>query len=353
MNDLNIFKFRNKLPPRENEVMTAWSGSKPIVTILCFTYNQDRYIDDAIRGFLHQKTDFPFEIVIHDDASTDGTQTIIEKYVKDYPNLIRPVFQKENQYSQGVKILLHAATYARGEYIAFCEGDDFWISEDKLQVQVDGLKKNPDTEISFHPAVKLTGDVPDANLFCRRASSNVLMGVSPIIRCGGSFMPTASMLIRRSFFDRAFEDNSSFYKRYMMGYCCQIFCSLQGGALYIDRPMSVYRSFAHGSWTQQISMDQEFYKRWLSEYLNMLREADARTGYKYSADFAIPIRWCHLSVLNNIRLDLSFRRKHFVENKKEIGIIGVVLWYCLLQFSSLHRIFLKLRSFARGHFGQS
>lgn len=352
MKDLGVFKFRELALPCEKEVVAAWMGSKPIVSILCLSYNHDRYIEDAIRGFLFQKTNFPFEIVIHDDASTDRTRCIIEKYAMDYPHVIRPVFQDENQYSKGVKISFHAATYAVGEYIALCEGDDFWISEDKLQTQVDALNEVPECEMCFHSAVKITNGVPDKHLFCRRAHGNHLIGVEPVIRCGGSFMPTASMLTRRSFFDRAFQDRNSLYKRYATGYYYQIFCSLAGGALYIDRPMSVYRSFAEGSWTDKISSDQAFYKRWLSNYLAFLHEADAMTGHRYSVDFSVPIKWCHLSVLNNINLDLSFRRKHFVENRKEIGIIGVVLWYCIFQFSSLHRIFLKLRSLTKGHFGQ-
>jgi glycosyltransferase involved in cell wall biosynthesis len=352
VSDWGVYKFREQSLPCEKEVMDAWIGSEPIVSILCMSYNHDRYIEDAIRGFLFQKTNFPFEIIIHDDASTDGTRSIVEKYAIDYPKIIRPVFQDENQYSKGVKILLHTASYAIGEYIAFCEGDDFWISDDKLQTQVDALKEVPDCEICFHSAVKVTNDIPDKHLFCRRASGNCLISVEPIIRCGGSFMPTASMLIRRSFFDRAFQDNSSFYKKYLMGYFCQIFCSLAGGALYIDRPMSVYRSFSEGSWTQTLSQNQGFYEKWLTTYLASLREADARTGYKYSADFLVPVKRCHLGVLNNKKLDVSFRRKYFVEHRKEIGLIGVVLWFSIFRIPLIHHVFLKLRSFKRNYFGQ-
>ena len=112
-----------------------------LVSICCITYNHEKYIRDAIEGFLMQKTDFPFEVLIHDDASTDGTADIIREYETKYPDIIKPIYQTENQYSKGIKI---SATYnyprAKGKYIALCEGDDYWIDPYKLQKQVDFLE---------------------------------------------------------------------------------------------------------------------------------------------------------------------------------------------------------------------
>lgn len=123
---------------------------KPLVSIGCITYNHEKYIRDAIKGFLMQKTTFPFEILIHDDASTDGTADIIREYEKKYPDKIKPIYQMENQYSKGIPI---SATYqfprARGKYIALCEGDDYWTDPYKLQKQVDFLEKNIDYGLTF------------------------------------------------------------------------------------------------------------------------------------------------------------------------------------------------------------
>lgn len=121
-----------------------WKGDAvPLVTISCITYNHESYIRDAIEGFLHQITSFPIEILIHDDASTDGTASIIREYEQEYPGLILPIYQSENQYSRGVRI---SPTYqfprARGKYIALCEGDDYWTDPLKLQKQVDFLDKH-------------------------------------------------------------------------------------------------------------------------------------------------------------------------------------------------------------------
>ena len=126
----------------EQEIMQNWTGdvSKPLVSICCITYNHEAFIEDALQGFLIQETDFPFEILIHDDASTDKTVDIIRKYQANYPNLISPIYQKENQYSLGIKI---SPTFqyprSKGVYIAYCEGDDFWHDPQKLQLQVEYL----------------------------------------------------------------------------------------------------------------------------------------------------------------------------------------------------------------------
>ena len=116
----------------------------PLVSITCITYNHEQFISETIEGFLRQKTTFPIEILIHDDASTDRTADVIRKYEKDHPDLIFPIYQKENQYSKGNlpgKINLERA---KGKYLAFCEGDDYWTDPFKLQKQVDFLELNPD-----------------------------------------------------------------------------------------------------------------------------------------------------------------------------------------------------------------
>jgi glycosyltransferase involved in cell wall biosynthesis len=123
----------------------------PLVSICCITYNHEIFIRDAIEGFLMQKSTFPIEIIIHDDASTDKTAEIVAEYANKYPELIFPIFQTENQFSKGIKI---SATYvwpkAKGKYIALCEGDDYWTDPFKLQKQVDFLEANPDFVICYH-----------------------------------------------------------------------------------------------------------------------------------------------------------------------------------------------------------
>ena len=115
-------------------------NNNPLVSICCITYNQEKYIRDTIEGFLMQKISFPIEIIIHDDCSTDNTADIIREYVDKNPELIKPVYQKENQYSQGKNIDSIVFSYAKGKYIAICEGDDYWTDPTKLQRQTDFLE---------------------------------------------------------------------------------------------------------------------------------------------------------------------------------------------------------------------
>lgn len=118
-------------------------SNKPLVSIGCITYNHGNYIKDAIEGFLLQRTTFPIEIIIHDDASNDNTPNIIKEYEERYPNLIVAIYQSENQYSKGIKPLLDFVfTKAKGKYLAICEGDDYWSDTYKLQKQVDFLENN-------------------------------------------------------------------------------------------------------------------------------------------------------------------------------------------------------------------
>jgi glycosyltransferase involved in cell wall biosynthesis len=130
----------------EAQYKALWADQfdKPTISICCTAYNHERTITDTLKGFLSQHTKFPFEILIHDDASTDNTQRIIKQWQQQYPHIIKPIYQTQNQYSQGKRPLDLLLKKARGKYIALCEGDDYWISPQKLEIQVDLLHKQPD-----------------------------------------------------------------------------------------------------------------------------------------------------------------------------------------------------------------
>ena len=129
-------------------------NKQPLVSICCITYNHKDYIREAIEGFLMQKTTFPIEIIIHDDASTDGTAIIVEEYAEKYPDIFVSILQKENQWSKGGGSINARFVFprARGKYIALCEGDDYWTDPLKLQKQVDFLEANEDYGAVFTDA---------------------------------------------------------------------------------------------------------------------------------------------------------------------------------------------------------
>lgn len=139
-------------PPQESQITKNWEGTETLVSVLCATYNHENYIQDAINGFLNQKTTFPFEIIIRDDASTDKTIEILMSYKKDYPNIIRLLLNSSNTYNfkRPSADLYSAAT---GTYVALCEGDDYWLDQQKLQKQFLLLEQQKNISIVFHDAI--------------------------------------------------------------------------------------------------------------------------------------------------------------------------------------------------------
>lgn len=130
--------------------------STPLVTIRCLVYNHEPYLRQCLDGFVMQKTNFPFEAIVHDDASTDRSAEIIREYAKKYPDIIKPILETENQYSKhdgSIRRIMNEHT--RGKYVAMCEGDDYWIDPLKLQKQVDFLENHSEyglvcTDVDFY-----------------------------------------------------------------------------------------------------------------------------------------------------------------------------------------------------------
>lgn len=121
-----------------------------IVTIRCLVYNHEPYIRQCLEGFVMQKTNFPFEAIVHDDASTDGSAAIIKEYAEKYPDIIKPILETENQYSKHDGSLRRIMdSHTRGKYIAYCEGDDYWTDPLKLQKQVDFLEGHPEYGLCY------------------------------------------------------------------------------------------------------------------------------------------------------------------------------------------------------------
>jgi glycosyltransferase involved in cell wall biosynthesis len=123
----------------------------PLVSICCLCYNHESYIRECLDGFMMQKTNFVFEVLIHDDASTDKSADIIREYEAKYLEIIKPIYQSENQFSKGVGVtMVYQFPRAQGKYIALCEGDDYWTDPYKLQKQVDFLEANEGYSLCFH-----------------------------------------------------------------------------------------------------------------------------------------------------------------------------------------------------------
>lgn len=136
-----------------SNTVTEHVSQHPLLSIVCPTYNHETFLAQTLDGFLSQETTFPFEILVNDDASTDGTARVLASYVERYPQIIRPIYHQVNQFQQGKPCTPGLFKEARGRYIAFCEGDDYWTDPHKLQIQVDFLENHHDYVMTYHDAM--------------------------------------------------------------------------------------------------------------------------------------------------------------------------------------------------------
>jgi glycosyltransferase involved in cell wall biosynthesis len=142
------------MPVKKEEERDGGDRNMVSVSVYCLAYNHEKTIRRSLEGMVRQKTDFDFEMIVHDDASTDRTAVIIRTYAAKYPKIIRPVCQTENQWSRGISIVeTQIRPRVRGKYIAICEGDDYWTDSHKLQKQYDYMETHPDCTLCFTNAV--------------------------------------------------------------------------------------------------------------------------------------------------------------------------------------------------------
>jgi Glycosyl transferase family 2 len=233
------------------------------VSVVSTTYNQEAYVRDALDGFVAQKTDFPVEIIVADDASTDATPVIIQEYADRHPHLFRPIFRSENLGLHGN--LTDALSAARGEYIALCEGDDFWIDPLKLAKQVALLDQHPETAVCFHP-VRVTwtgGRARDSKfpplyrrMFWRRFPPFYLRGnlsVDALIR--RNFIQTNSVVYRRL---PRYDDIPAVMP---LDWYLHVRHAARGDIAMLPETMAVYRRHPQGMW---YDADVDRAKFWLA-----------------------------------------------------------------------------------------
>jgi len=211
----------------------------PLVSINCLTYNHNKYIRDAIEGFLSQRTNFPIEILIHDDASTDGTTEIIKEYEKRYPNLIKPLYEEENQWVKGRRgSIVFNIPRAQGKYIAFCEGDDYWTDPYKLQKQVDFLESHPEYSMCVHNSIVHYEDGEYPDTFFNKADQKSIITTEDLI-VKWSFA-TATMLCQKSMMKK-FQESPYLNEIYNVDWFLSLMLSFECPIFFLQEVMSVYR----------------------------------------------------------------------------------------------------------------
>ena len=250
------------------------------ISIFCMTYNHKKYIRDALNSFLDQETNYSFQIAIFDDASNDGTSEILWEYKKKYPDKIRlfispnNIFQSPNRDSildnwQRQNLL--------GRYIAVCEGDDYWIDDKKLQMQVDFMEKHKECVMTAHGSNVQdfnTGELYKRNIY----NENKYLLPHEIIMQPNGNLPTASLVIRRD----AFFKPDIFPKCSVGDVPLQLFALTKGKIYYFKRIMSVYRFMHQDSWTSNYSKNIKNAALHNIDFVVFLSKYNKYTNYNYN-----------------------------------------------------------------------
>lgn len=279
------------------------------VTVCCFAYNHEEYIRDALEGFVKQKTNFDYEVIVHDDASTDGTAKIIREYEEKYPDIIRPIYQVENQHSKNInKMRAFILPAARGKYIALCEGDDYWIDEDKLQLQYDYMEAHEDCSLVAHMALTYHMNGGYYTPYTSRSFATEEqrhISAAEIINKHTIF-PTASMFVRTDYYHHNAEFLSGVRA---FDYLSKALLATEGDVYVIPRVMSVYRLGSAGSWTNRIYKDANQLEKHFLAAVSTMEKLDEYREYKF-----------HDAIEKNIeqrRFDAQAKLLNFKVLKKE------------------------------------
>lgn len=309
-----------------------------LVTIQCLVYNHEPYLRKCLDGFVKQKTSFKFEALVHDDASTDSSAVIIKEYASKYPEIIKPIYQTENQYSKGVDFVESSILpLARGKYIAFCEGDDFWIDENKLQKQVEAMEQNPSIDISAHS--QYTCDAISEKYIgeTSHGKSQRIFSVEDVILGEGGFVGTNTLMLRSS----AYFNKLPFRSIINYDYTIQIQGSLRGGLLYLPEYMSVYRYGVPNSYCSKLRKNPELLKNINDTKERMLNQLNADTKEEYNGIIYARLLLTLVSPYNSFRLNTYFLKRYYVGVKfLSLGNIIRVLFRWL--FPSIMRLRMRI-----------
>lgn len=254
------------------------------VSIVCITYNQEKYIAQAIESFLMQKTNFDVEIIISDDASSDSTPQIIEEYAKKNPN-IKPILREKN--IGAINNYIETLALATGEYVIVNEGDDYFSDENKIQKQVDFLDANPDYTICFHPVKRVfeTGIQKDDVYPTEQVKNLVTAFDFENLLTRANFMQTNSVMYRREAVPDVLQN---FPKDILPGdWYLHLMFAKEGKIKFLEDIMSVYRINTGGIWYNSLTNINAHLLKYCFEIANFYKNvyyniADKSLSYKFT-----------------------------------------------------------------------
>lgn len=323
---MNIEKL--VVPTNEYEIKKYWKYKDRIyISCVCITFNQKDYIRDTIDSFLAQKTEYCFEIIIHDDVSTDGTRDILLEYKNKYPSIIKLVLQDVNQYSQGKRILPLAVRYATGEYIAFCEGDDFWIDKYKLQKQIKIFLNDEKTSLVHSGSYDL---LCDSNHVMISRIPRSLNTTESLFNVNG--VRTLTAMFKMCDFLSFYDENNLEANKWPLGdWPLWIYFSTKGCIVFLPDVTSVYRVMINSASHSQSLLRRQSFRDGSFEMLNYMM-------IKYVNNIRIKKIIANSYIKNNI-INRSF---YCDKNISKDAYFRYKVIYNLVRFNITYNIFLKM-----------
>ena len=325
----------------------AAAGKPCTVSVLCAVFNHEEFLRGTLDSFLSQKTDFPFEVLVNDDASTDATAAILREYAEKYPEIIRPFYQQENLYSRRKNVYdLVFFPAARGKYIAVCEGDDYWNDPEKLQRQVDWLEGHPEYSACVHNSFGRFSDQPDRVLFPQEGDRDIPFEL--VITGMSHAYHTSSILARReNILNPPDYRNVAYEQGYFTDYAIGVRLSLEGKVRFLDRCMSVYRIGSNPSaWSKGVGQEYFKLKRFVSGEIAMLKTLeghDLTQEQRKATDRVILEREYELLYLEG-RVD-EMVKPPYDEIHRSMGTGRIVTTQLKRLFPRLHRLYRKRKGY--------
>lgn len=265
------------------------------VSICCITYNQVDYIADALDSFINQDTSFDYEILVNDDASTDGTLEVLTNYEARYPDLIKVVSHKENQFSKGITdpVERFLLPISKGKYIALCEGDDYWIDAKKIQKQFDIMEGDPTISLCTHAHRALNASTSKPIRDYHPFDHALTVDYADMLRKIQTFA-TASFFVRKDTYCQ-YADSPIRPLKAHGDHKLSLYCGAVGKVYYIDEVMSIYRVMAKGSINRSIATSNHrstIEKNLLDSRTELLEAIDEMTKREWSIAISEGIDTC-------------------------------------------------------------
>lgn len=297
------------------------------VSICCLTFNHEKYLAQTLDGFLNQKVDFGYEILIHDDASTDKTQEILKHYKELYPDKISLILQEKNQYSQGKKISWeYQFSVAKGKYIAMCEGDDYWTDEYKLQKQFDEMERHPECSVCTHRVAWINeqGDPVDREFPPEEMSVGRISIEEYLYSEAGKInwtFQTCSYFFRKKYVIEMWEEKPKFFMHSVVGDLpLMLYLVTRGDIYYISEVMGRYRCGSISSMTKT-NLENNKKIAYYQNQIECMKFYNEYSKYKYNNYLWCYIRHYEFEIL---RVQKDYKKMCEKEYRMELNKFGFI-----------------------------